>query len=521
MAVIGIDLGTTYSAAAISRDGYSAQVLPNQEGKNTTPSVVFFPDTDQGNEEPLVGEMAKNSAASAPYNVVQFIKRQMGDPDFKVQTPNGTVFRPEEISALILKYIRQYSELALGEPVHDAVITVPAYFDDARRTATKQAGAIAGFNVLGVINEPTAAAIAYGLASHNSGRVLVYDLGGGTFDVTLMDIHDGSFNVIATGGDSHLGGFDFDGELSRLIIADLASQGYTVDEFDDRLNAEIGEKAEILKRGLTNVEQSTAIFTIDHKIYRVRVTRDQFEQATRSLLNRTRELLETMMEEQHCAWSDVDYLLMIGGSTRMPMVRAMLEAISGRALKYEIDPDTAVAEGAAIYAANLVAKASSGTDAGSAVVPVPGGGTNAGTTIAISDVTSQSLGVKVHDEATGAYYNDIIIPHNTTIPAKHSKEYSTIIDNQTAITVEVTEGDDTDLDYVTIIGSKTLPIPPHPKGSPVRITFAYDIDQTVFVEVEDLTDGTSLGQFDIDRTSNLSDHEVDGLTRKIGGMPVE
>lgn len=515
MAVIGIDLGTTYSAAAVSIDGHSAQVLPNQEGQNTTPSVVFFPDTD-GAEEPMVGEMAKNSAAGSPYNVVQFIKRQMGNPDFVYTSPNGTDFRPEEISALILKYIKQYAELDLGEPVTDAVITVPAYFDDARRTATKQAGKLAGLNVLQVFNEPTAAAIAYGLTSQNNGRVLVYDLGGGTFDITLMEIRDGSFNVIATDGDPNLGGFDFDNEISKLIVADLAKQGYTVDEYDDRLYAEIREKSEILKRGLSNVAQSTAIFTIDGKTYRVRITRDEFEAATETLLKRTQERLELLLENQHVQWGDIDYLLMIGGSTRMPMVRRMLEQMSGRQLKHEIDPDTAVAIGAAIYAASL--SAPGGGSASSDAAGATAGST--GLDIVISDVTSQSLGVIVLGP-NNRDVNSIIIPNNTPIPAKASDVFYTTVDGQQALNVRVTEGNDDDPQYVKILANQILPVPPHPAGSPIRVTFAYDIDQTVFVEVEDLTENRSLGTFDIDRTANMSDAQMRQAQSKIDGMNVD
>jgi molecular chaperone DnaK len=482
-------------------------VLQNQEGQNTTPSVVFFPET-QGGEEPLVGAMAKNSSAASPLNVVQFIKREMGNPSYLYTSPNGTDFHPEEISALILKYIKQYAELALGESVTDAVITVPAYFDDGRRTATKQAGEMAGLNVLQVFNEPTAAAIAYGLNSHSNGTVLVYDLGGGTFDITLMDINNGLFDVLATDGDPKLGGFDFDYELIKLIIENLTQQGCEVDECDDSLYAEIREKAEILKRGLSNVEQSTAIFTIAGKVYRVRITRDQFEEASRTLLVRTRERIEVLMEEQHKQWDDIDHLLMIGGSTRMPMVKNMLEEMSGKTLKHEIDPDTAVAIGAGIYAKTI-----SGPTAGDENLTQK-------STIAISDVTSQSLGVISVDD-NNRKVNSIIIRNNTKIPAKASEVFLTVVDNQASVNVRITEGNETDAEYVKIIGSKELPIPLHPKGAPVRVTFAYDIDQTMFVEIEDLTENTSLGTFDIDRSENLTGQQVGALAQKINQMPVE
>lgn len=518
MSAIGIDLGTTYSAAAVSIDGLSARILPNQEGHATTPSVVFFPFLGEGDDEPLVGDTALNSAAS-PENLVRFIKRQMGDRDYLYTSPNGNNYHPEEISAIILKCIKQYAELALGEPVTDAVITVPAYFDDARRTATKQAGKLAGFNVLQVFNEPTAAAIAYGLTSNNNGRVLVYDLGGGTFDITLMNIHDGVFDVVATDGDANLGGFDFDNALADFIIQDLARQGYEVDEYDDALNAQIRDKAENLKRALTNVKQSTAIFTIEGKTYRVRVTRQQFEEATATLLKRTQERLEIMMENQGVKWSDIDYLLMIGGSTRMPMVREMLEKLSGRTLKHEINPDEAVALGAGVYAHQLLEQGSGDMAASGAAGTA---GTSASSkTIVISDVTSQSLGVICSDVNTGREMNSIIIPNNTKIPAKASEVYYTVVPNQTAIRVRVTEGNDTELEYVKVIGEKQLQIPPHPQGAPVRVTFSYDIDQTVFVEVEDLTDGCSLGTFDIDRASNLSEQDIAQLTVKMNSMNVE
>lgn len=517
MAVIGIDLGTTYSASAVSIDGTTARILTNQEGKNTTPSVVFFPFLGDGNntDEPLVGDTALNSAAS-PDNLVRFIKRMMGDPDYLYTSPNGVNYHPEEISAIILKYIKQYSELALGEPVTDAVITVPAYFDDARRTATKQAGKLAGLNVLQVFNEPTAAAIAYGLSSKNNGRVLVYDLGGGTFDITLMDVHDGNFDVVATDGDPNLGGFDFDNALADLIIADLAAQGYEVDEYDDALNAQIRDKAENMKRALTNVEKNTAIFTIEGKTYRVCITRQQFEAATATLLKRTQERLEVMMENQNVQWQDIDYLLMIGGSTRMPMVREMLERLSGRKLKHEINPDEAVALGAGIYARQLADQGSAAADTD--VVP----GAVPSKAISISDVTSQSLGVIVNDsDNPGHQINSIIIPNNTKIPAKAAEVYFTVVPNQTEIRLRVTEGNDTELDYVKIIGEKLLRIPPHPENSPIRVTYSYDIDQTVFVEVEDLTDNQSLGTFDIDRTSNLSDSDVSQLAEKMNHINVQ
>lgn len=501
MAVIGIDLGTTYSAAAVLHDGTSVQMIPNEEGLDVTPSVVFFPDTEDS-EEPLVGSMAKNSAASAPYNTVQFIKREMGNDSWLYTSPNGTDFRPEEVSALLLSKIKSFAELHLGREVNDVVITVPAYFDDARRTATKQAGTMAGLNVLRVLNEPTAAAIAFGLQAESSGRVLVYDLGGGTFDITLMDIRDGDFDVIATDGNPNLGGFDFDNTMKELIVEDLRKQEYEVDEFDDFLHSEIREKSEILKRSLTSAQQSTAVFTIDGKTYRVKVSREQFEDATKPLLKQTSERLEIMMEDVGVQWDDIDHLVMIGGSTRMPMVKRMLEQMSGKTLRHEVNPDEAVALGAAIYASAL------------------SGGSTSVQPISISDVTSQSLGTIALDD-NQELYNSIIIQRNSKIPSKSSKVYSTVSDNQRQLNIEVTEGNDSELEYVNILGKKCIDIPPYPKGAPVKITFAYDIDQTVFVEVYDLTADKLLGTFDIDRRANLTSGQVNEMRKKLSEIPKE
>ncbi|HGJ3054747.1 TPA: Hsp70 family protein [Streptococcus pneumoniae] len=240
---IGIDLGTTYSAVSVLSETGQPQILLNQDGENLTPSVVFFQDFD-GKDEPLVGIQAKNLAASRPEAVVQYVKRQMGNPNWKFDSPSDTVYTAEEISAIILKRLKEGAENALGDKVEDVVITVPAYFDDARRTATKHAGEIAGLNVLRVLNEPTAAALAYGISAEKNETVLVYDLGGGTFDVTLMKIKDGEFDVIATDGDRNLGGFDFDNALSMIIAEKMEEQGAEDIYTDEHFTALLREKSE-------------------------------------------------------------------------------------------------------------------------------------------------------------------------------------------------------------------------------------------------------------------------------------
>lgn len=493
MVNIGIDLGTTNSAVGVFKKE-SVEILRNSEGMETTPSVIFFTN-DNGIDDTLVGYQAKNAAMTAPNNVVQFVKRQMGKSDYKYISPSQNEYNAESLSAIILKKLKQDAELSLGESVKNAVITVPAYFDDAQRVATKQAGLISGINVLRVINEPTAAALAFGIQDEKNGKVLVYDLGGGTFDVTLMEVNDKKFDVIATGGDSKLGGINFDQILSGLIYTGLESEGLEIDIEDDLLNSEIREKAEIAKKQLSNIEQTKPRFTIEGKTYTVKITRDQFEQASKTLLDRTELYIDEIFEEQNITWNDIDHLLVIGGSTRMPMVKKLLEKLSGKTVKYEVNPDTAVAIGAAILASTL--------DQEKKVSPGIGS-----SKLQISDVTSQTLGLITFDPTSDEKQNSPIILNNTKIPAKSSIQVSTRHDNQTTINITVTEGKDIDLEFVKIVGEKDLTIPSYPKGAPIEVTYAYDIDQTIFIEVKDLTTNKSLGTFDIDRSANLNAEEL-------------
>lgn len=506
---IGIDLGTTYSAVAVLRETGEPEVLPNRDGDTITPSVALFQAFD-GRDEPLVGMMAKHSAASAPEDVVQFVKRNMGDAAWRFTSTAGTSYTAEEISAIILRRLKEDAELALGEAVTDAVITVPAYFDDARRTATKHAGKIAGLNVLRVLNEPTAAALSFGLDTAAEGTVLVYDLGGGTFDVTLMRIGGGEFDVLGTDGDRNLGGFDFDNRLIEYIAAKVEEQGGPDLLEDPAQLAALREKAEMAKRSLTTVAVTTVHLSADGRPYRVQVERSEFERITIDLLRRTRDLTEHVLEEANLSWAQVDHVLLVGGSTRMPMVRATVEQLAGKPANRSVHPDEAVALGAAIQAA-MEHSASSGTDVAlfDGALPV------------ITDVTSQSLGVIQVDTSTGRDINTIVIPRNSKIPTKLSADGFTAVENQTSIEVKVTQGDDTNPDYVVEIGSKELPVPPYPKGSPVRVTYAYDIDQTVFVELTDLTTNRSLGTFEIDRLANLSDEQVRAAADKVSSLSIQ
>lgn len=506
---VGIDLGTTYSAIAVLRESGDAEVLPNRDGENITPSVVLFQSVGSS-DEPLVGTMAKHSAASAPDDVAQFVKRQMGDPNWRFASASGGSYSPEEISAIILKRLKEDAELALGEPITEAVITVPAYFDDARRTATKHAGQIAGLNVLRVLNEPTAAALSFGVDSDAEGTVLVYDLGGGTFDVTLMRITAGEFDVLATDGDRQLGGFDFDNRLIEYIAGKVAEQGGPDLMDDPEQLASIREKAEMAKRSLTSVKATTVHISAGGGQFRIPVERAEFERITADLLNRTRDLTGYVLSDAGVNWNAIDHVVLVGGSTRMPMVREMIEILAGKSANRSVHPDEAVALGAAIQAAIEVTVAE-----GSAVAIFDGKAS------LIADVTSQALGVITVKDDHQTLTNTIVIPRNAKIPAKHSTVVETIRDSQTAIDIEVTQGDDDDPEFVEVVGKKTLPILPYPRGAEVRITYAYDIDQTIFVEVWDETARRSLGTFDIDRLANLSDNELTAAVRRVSALKVQ
>lgn len=486
---------------------------------------MFFSESD-GKDEPVVGTMAKHMAATSPDDVVQFVKRHMGDPNWRFDSTSGQSYTAEEVSAIILKRLKQDAELALGEPVTDAVITVPAYFDDARRTATKQAGQMAGFNVMRVLNEPTAAAISYGLDANKNGTVLVYDLGGGTFDVTVLRIENLNFEVLGTDGDRNLGGYDFDNELMKLIAEDISSQGGEGLLSDYEATADLREKAEMAKRALSNVAKTNVFITFQGKNYKVSVSRKDFEKATSSLLNRTRDLVEDVLDETNLTWSDIDYVLLVGGSTRMPMVREMVEKLSGKTPETDVNPDEAVALGASIQAALEVANGGGSLDGNDLSENTPADGTSpalpaVGKDIVIQDVTSQALGTIANNPSTGQPENTVVIPRNSKIPGSYSEEFSTVVDNQTEIRVRVTQGDDPDPNFVVVLGESTLRIPPHPADSPIRVTYHYDIDQTVQIEVTDLTSGQSLGTFEIDRAANMNDEQVAASTDKISRMTVE
>lgn len=506
--VVGIDLGTTFSAVAHVNQHGKAEIIQNRDGEWITPSVVLF---DGGLK--IVGTQAKNQSVISPDNVAQFIKRQMGDPDYIFVTDSGDEFRPEEISALILKRLKEDAESVLGEAVNYAVITVPAYFNDAQRKATQDAGEIAGFQVLRIINEPTAAALAYGLDKQNKEEtVLVYDLGGGTFDVTAMRISPGKLDVISTHGDRNLGGFDWDNRICEYVADEIKYQGGP-DIFDDlMLTQELREKSEKAKIQLSSRDKAKIIMSAEGKHYSIELTLDKFQELTEDLIDRTAEIAGDAMSSAALQWCDIDKILLVGGSTRMKAVPSLIERISGKKPSSELHPDQVVAIGAALQATMLDIPSSSGS-----IVPE---GRQHLTSVQISDVCSHSLGVLVKNDAN-RLENSIIIKRDTALPCVCSEDYCTVSDNQSEIELKVTQGEHLDPDCVTIIGTVTLKIPPYPKGASIRVNLAYDVDGLIRVTVDDLSMGKSLGEFTIDRRANLADDEIAAMKNKIASLLVD
>lgn len=500
---LGIDLGTTYSAVATINKAGLPEIVRNSDGQDITPSVVLF-----DNGEAIVGQQAKLQRAAFPDDVVEFVKRQMGNDSWRFYPTVGDPYTPEGISAIILKRAAADASQVLGEPVTQVVITVPAYFDDTQRKATKDAGEIADLDVLSVINEPTAAAVSFGLEHDYEGTILVYDLGGGTFDVTLLKASRGEFDIIGTDGDRNLGGFDFDNAIINWIRAEFAERtGITIE--GDELEAQLRDRAEQAKHRLSNSDQAPIFVSAEGKNEKLILTREKFEEITENLLARTQMLLEDVVEEAGYSFSSIDKVLLVGGSTRMPMVTRMLTKATGQPPDQSIHPDEAVAKGAAIVAALRLKDA--GKDAPAL---------NSAHAITISDVVSHGLGIITIDAAKRDI-NSIIIPRNSKIPSQRAETFYTVIPNQTELNVQVTEGDEGDIRYVKMLGSALLKIPPYPEAeSPISVIFSCDIDGILHIEVVDLVANKRLGEFEIDRVKNLEKPEIDRMRDALGNLEV-
>ena len=487
--IIGIDLGTTNSCVAVMEGGEPV-VITNSEGARTTPSVVSF----QANGERLVGQIAKRQAITNPEHTIISIKREMGT-DHKTKIDDKT-YSPQEISAMILQKIKADAEAYLGETVSQAVITVPAYFNDAERQATKDAGRIAGLEVLRIINEPTAASLAYGLdKTDHSEKIFVYDLGGGTFDVSILELGDGVFEVLSTNGDTHLGGDDFDQKIIDYLANDFKSQ-YGIDLRNDKSAVqrlkEAAEKAKIELSSSMQTNINLPFITADAtgpKHIDMNLTRAKFNELTHDLVQRSIEPMKKALSDAGLTIGQIDKVILVGGSTRIPAVQEAVKNFTGKEPSKGVNPDECVAMGAAIQAGVLTGEVKD---------------------VLLLDVTPLTLGI----ETLGGVATPLI-ERNTTIPAKKSQIFSTAADGQTSVEIHVVQGERQMATDNKTLGRFTLSgIAPAPRGIP-QIEVTFDIDANGIVKVSAMDKGTGKeANITITASTNLSDEEVEKAVKE-------
>jgi molecular chaperone DnaK len=513
--IAGIDLGTTFSAMAILNAIGKPEIVPNAEGERITPSAIYFDEEQSGVIR--VGVEAINSRYLNAQRAVRWIKRYMGDADYH-KTIDGKDWTAVELSSLILKKLKQDCSAARGE-VREAVISVPAHFDEVRRKATMDAGAMAGLKVIGIVNEPVAAALCYATTREVFGKVLVYDLGGGTFDVTIMDVNGLRMDIICSQGDHELGGIDFDYKILEILQAAYRDK-FNCELFStEEEKAKYEDEAEDIKKTLSRRTSARKMLYGSAGSVRVEVSREMFEQAIGPFISRTEILLEVVLEEAGLKPEEVNKVLLVGGSTRIPLVRKRLEKMFGFAPEIAVNVDECVALGAAIHAGlTLLRERPDGISPG-----VAGGLAD----IKLKDVCNHSYGTLCApiDKQTGqrVIENRIILKKNTALPCEASQMFYTLTEGQTELEVTITQGEDTDPRYVNRIAGQSFKLPPNRKARcPIKVTYSYDLNQRMHCKFEDLESGRVLEvEFCIDADGQLSGAQVKEKAEELKAYKVE
>lgn len=508
--VIGIDLGTTNSVVAFTDESGITEVIAGKDGGRIVPSVIYFP----AGGDPVVGDRARQYATVEPDRVARVFKRGMGNDTF---LPNGTPFvvdgktwRPEELSSLVLRKLKQMAEEHFGQPVTKAVITVPAYFGEPERHATRIAGELAGLEVVRLLNEPTAAAFAHGVDHDQPGKVLVFDLGGGTFDVTIIEIGTArGLEGIATGGDNELGGADFDRAIVERIVGRVRSE-LGIDISADPWNlSDAYEKAEDIKKELSSAETATRPISTGSRPFMFTLTRAEFESMLSDTVRDVRDQLEYVIENAGLRSVDLMSALLVGGSSRIPVFQRVVQEVIGVEPTFSRNLDEDVARGAAILGAKVDPGMQLDPHSELAKMPVP------------TDICSHGMGVSVIDDNTGRMTNVVLLPAGSQIPATASEVFSTIEDGQTMIELELNEGDDTDLTFVRQLGNNVGRFTePRPKGHPVRVDLTYSADQIVRVQAFDQQNGQFICEVEVVREGSLHGNELQAAKQFLADQKV-
>jgi len=540
--IAGIDLGTTYSAIAHFDEHGKPDIIPNSDNERITPSVILFEDG-----EVIVGKIAKYQAVSHPENVVQCVKRHMGEPDW-VRIIDDREYTPEILSAILLKRVVTDAEDAINEAISEVVITVPAYFNDAERKATLDAGKIAGLSVLGLLNEPTAAALAFGMDNLDKNtRALVYDLGGGTFDVTIIEINGQNIKVLATDGERRLGGRDWDDMLLNYVSESFMAE-HDIDPRDDlEAYQDLVTKCEDAKKALTRKPKANIFVQCGGKSHKVKITRDIFNDLTGPLLEQTETYLEVVLQKANLAWEDLDVVLAVGGSTRMPQVYEMLTRVTGKVPEKGVNPDECVALGAVYWAAimlvhgadklkvkaeqaeaenaasEIVAEYSQAASEAAAevVAAIPGDLADVLVNMTVQNVNSHSLGI-VTVAPDGSRRNLIMIPEQTLLPASVTKIFGTAQANQITVDIKIVEGEAEDPDDCAEIGICRIEDLPANRaaGAKVSVSYTYNGDGLVEIFAKDHESGID-AHVQIMRESNLNEDQIAEKQSELSGLAVQ